>query len=296
MVTAKYDPFNGAIPDIGLHCPHCDYSLTGLTVRYCPECGEPFVLSDLLPEVLEESVAARRWQLDRMVADSGIDAPPELLDWLAEEDHLTPSTAMGVVRQLHRDEAAELSIEHARQWLERDPDAELYDWSNLPAPRYTGAELPIPDFGLACAECGCPLAGWTRFECPDCATPVDLPAMLPDKPMICVYRAPQWDQGRMVKLILDTNNVPCRLANDALAHAYGEIPMLTGYNEVLVPRSHYFDALYTLRHDWPEGPAVSADEWSCPECGERCPGTFELCWNCSAERQSPDQDHHANRR
>lgn len=36
-----------AIPPRPLHlCPSCDYNLTGLTARRCPECGDPFTLQD----------------------------------------------------------------------------------------------------------------------------------------------------------------------------------------------------------------------------------------------------------
>src|SRR5687768_13436997 len=31
----------GPIPNIGLKCVYCDYSLNGLTSDTCPECGEP---------------------------------------------------------------------------------------------------------------------------------------------------------------------------------------------------------------------------------------------------------------
>lgn len=36
-----------SVPARPLHlCPACDYILTGLTSRRCPECGEPFTLGD----------------------------------------------------------------------------------------------------------------------------------------------------------------------------------------------------------------------------------------------------------
>jgi len=35
------------VPPMPLHeCPQCEYNLTGLTSRRCPECGEPFTLSE----------------------------------------------------------------------------------------------------------------------------------------------------------------------------------------------------------------------------------------------------------
>ena len=35
------------VPAHPLHlCPNCDYNLTGLRSRRCPECGEPFALPD----------------------------------------------------------------------------------------------------------------------------------------------------------------------------------------------------------------------------------------------------------
>lgn len=37
-------------------CPHCDYNLTGLTSRRCPECGEPFTLIDARRSADEKSL------------------------------------------------------------------------------------------------------------------------------------------------------------------------------------------------------------------------------------------------
>ena len=38
------------IPGIGLTCRQCSYSLTGLTNRVCPECGNGFQLEDFIVE------------------------------------------------------------------------------------------------------------------------------------------------------------------------------------------------------------------------------------------------------
>lgn len=47
------------------HCPNCDYNLTGLTSRRCPECGQPFNLLDARAwgfELSEDGEAVRRWE------------------------------------------------------------------------------------------------------------------------------------------------------------------------------------------------------------------------------------------
>lgn len=44
----------GIIPDVGLRCPTCDYNLTGLAQRRCPECGTDF---DILGLVSVKSAA-----------------------------------------------------------------------------------------------------------------------------------------------------------------------------------------------------------------------------------------------
>ncbi len=45
-VTQAPDGVGFPVPARPLHeCPQCEYILTGLTSRRCPECGEPFTLS-----------------------------------------------------------------------------------------------------------------------------------------------------------------------------------------------------------------------------------------------------------
>ena len=44
-VAPEPPPREEPIPERPLHlCPSCDYNLTGLTARRCPECGKPFTL------------------------------------------------------------------------------------------------------------------------------------------------------------------------------------------------------------------------------------------------------------
>ncbi|MFH1417742.1 MAG: hypothetical protein ABII12_05575 [Planctomycetota bacterium] len=52
-----------AIPSKPQHvCPTCDYLLTGLTSRRCPECGECFTLSEARTRALQMTVDVQRLQ------------------------------------------------------------------------------------------------------------------------------------------------------------------------------------------------------------------------------------------
>ncbi len=42
----------GAIPDVGLKCPFCTYSLTGLTTETCPECGRTLEIGTYVWDVV----------------------------------------------------------------------------------------------------------------------------------------------------------------------------------------------------------------------------------------------------
>ena len=41
------------LPDIGLRCAKCGYSLTGLTGSECPECGQDFDVGDMIDESVD---------------------------------------------------------------------------------------------------------------------------------------------------------------------------------------------------------------------------------------------------
>ena len=32
------------------------------------------------------------------------------------------------------------------------------------------------------------------------------------------------------------------------------------------------------------GEAAARPDWTCPECGEEVPGSFDVCWKCGEER------------
>lgn len=151
-------------------------------------------------------------------------------------------------------------------------------WTRLRDPRFTGLELPWPDFGLECEACGQPLAGARQRSCPVCDCPFDPQTFRPVKEWFAM--APAMHDGVPVPLIesvLLAEQVPhlARQGQTALG-----LPTV----QVWAPAEFYFEVRWLLQQMRQQIEAgrvkCSADPWRCQHCGEDNPATFEECWNC----------------
>ncbi|MBK8266828.1 MAG: hypothetical protein IPK83_00335 [Planctomycetes bacterium] len=62
--------------------------------------------------------------------------------------------------------------------------------------------------------------------------------------------------------------------------------------KLAVERGRYFEAIHLLNQfeqtgEMPPERSPSGDDWTCASCGEENPATFDVCWSCSAEHNSP---------
>ena len=161
-------------------------------------------------------------------------------------------------------------------------------WTRLREPRFTGRELPLPDYGFTCRACAGPLAGATSWACPHCGTAFDLQAAQPRE---------QWfvlDRGLCrelpipgVQALLSSEHVPHVAVNEmTFSEIYGGQGILA--DRLRVPSEFYFEILWLLRRARADLLAVRSAGpragWVCPRCGEKNPANFELCWKCSADR------------
>jgi hypothetical protein len=151
-------------------------------------------------------------------------------------------------------------------------------WTRLRDPRFTGLELPLPDFGLECEGCGAPLAGAPQRNCPACDRPFDPGTLVPDKKWFVL--TPTMHGGLPVPLIesvFTAEQVPhlVRQGQNALG-----MPTV----QVWAPAEFYFEVRWLLRRMRQQIEAGrvkrSEDSWRCPHCGAKNPATFDECWHC----------------
>jgi len=172
-----------------------------------------------------------------------------------------------------------------------DPAELVRPWTQLRAPRYTGGERPVPDFGLTCPDCDAPLAGAPDEHCPGCRRGVA--ALLEPPAREWVPLDPRCYAGLSVgevELILGRDYVPFYTGRE---RGLRDIYMGTGLTRgrVHVPRAFYFDALHALRAELGEIARRRAESVGqtrrCAGCGEESPGHFDVCWSCGAALDGP---------
>ena len=160
-------------------------------------------------------------------------------------------------------------------------------WHRLREPRFTGHELPLPDFGLLCQACGRALVGARGRECPDCGVGFDPETVRPRQAWFVVD---QFLCGEVslagLEPLLITERVPHMRAVGKLLEEICGIRQVVG-SRLLVPNEFYFEFLWLLRKTAKEVEQVRQEPgapWTCPNCGEEVPGHFSVCWNCETER------------
>lgn len=162
-------------------------------------------------------------------------------------------------------------------------------WHRLRPPRFTGAELPVPDFGLGCTDCGRAVAGLASHVCPGCGREFDLQRYGPAKAWFVLdHRLTGELAIPGVQSILGAEHVPHFPVGElTVAEIYGGRSMTV--TALHVPAEFFFEVLWLLQRIRSEVRASrgagARPPWSCPSCGEENPGNFELCWSCEATRR-----------
>ncbi|MEX0654069.1 MAG: hypothetical protein WD534_12055 [Phycisphaeraceae bacterium] len=150
--------------------------------------------------------------------------------------------------------------------------------------------LPVPDLGLRCIDCGYPLAGLRRHQCPECGRAFTLHEYVPrgDCPPLIANGKEVRAEVEVIGLLreyqipyVELTEIMSAILGGALTYTRQRPPRIG------VPREDYLHAIDLLRR-WELGellPALPASakrthEWTCSHCQEVNPPNFEVCWNC----------------
>ena len=155
-------------------------------------------------------------------------------------------------------------------------------WHRVRDPRYTGGELPVPGFGLTCSQCGVELTGAARHICPTCGLDFDLTLLAPSTKWFQVDRYLSAGLPQQVVIgLLDEAYVPY-----VVSHERGVLEIVGGPAppRLRVVGEFYFDFLFLVTQESKRlaqrRSGAQNHTWTCTNCGEDNPGSFDVCWSC----------------
>jgi hypothetical protein len=141
------------------------------------------------------------------------------------------------------------------------------------------------DVAFDCPSCGYDLTGIPPLYCPECGIAL---AYEPVPVFSSVDRSLAWAAA----MVLDQHEV----SNLIVVGSEPIVPVARrrrGRCQVMVPFKFYYEAVAALqarfdRLEYEEGESPRQPDtgpaWTCARCGEKSPGSFDICWNCSAAR------------
>lgn len=158
-------------------------------------------------------------------------------------------------------------------------------WHRVRAPWYQGNELPLPEWGLGCSECGASLSGSDTYKCRGCRHPFVPPLQArPEGEWLSITKAmcgPLWDE--LIEQVLLQNDVPLRREYQPLFETM-YLGKIHEPGPLLIHRDFYFDVLHILSVQkaklLTERDQADENPICCLHCGAECPGNFTACWQC----------------
>jgi hypothetical protein len=98
-----------------------------------------------------------------------------------------------------------------------------------------------------------------------------------------LYQAKDRIEAQFLRDFLDRHLIRAAVLGDYLAGAAGELPVNI-FPTVWVIEDADLPRAQELLASFLAGPAAAGPDWTCPSCGERVEGGFDLCWNCGRSR------------
>jgi len=95
-----------------------------------------------------------------------------------------------------------------------------------------------------------------------------------------IYSAPNLALAGYVKQALEDNGIRCRLRNEFLAGAMGELPPIECWPQVCIDDAALEAQALALVDELLTAGDRPGPSWRCGGCGELIEGHFAACWQC----------------
>lgn len=99
--------------------------------------------------------------------------------------------------------------------------------------------------------------------------------------MIKVYIARDFAQAQLVVNLLEQEMIPALVENFHQSGGLGELAV--SFPEVWIRREQDESRARRVIEAFETAGRSPLPELTCPDCQEKNPGSFELCWNCGQE-------------
>ena len=103
-----------------------------------------------------------------------------------------------------------------------------------------------------------------------------------------IYSAANATEAHLIQGLLECQSIETSLSGESLSTAWGGLQ--TDFNEVeiLVDEEKYTEAVEIIANyeEILRQPVQDGQSWECEECQKVNPDTFEICWNCQANRMT----------
>ena len=101
-----------------------------------------------------------------------------------------------------------------------------------------------------------------------------------------IYSAENATEAYLIQGLLEQEYIESSLSGEGLSIAWGGLPTDVNQVEILVDEEKYAEAVEIISNyeEILKHPAQNGKSWQCEECNKVNPNTFEICWNCQANR------------
>jgi hypothetical protein len=111
--------------------------------------------------------------------------------------------------------------------------------------------------------------------------------------MPVVYSAANPTEAHLCRQFLENEGIDARVDGEILWQARGDLPPNESTNPTVIVSVENYEQARALVIQFKETVLADSDleSWSCSQCDEENPGSFDVCWNCG--ESSPPESREA---